>query len=111
MKRLRAPMLAWALLAAAAAAPAGTGRPEPTVPRCQAETTGRLVGGIAGALIGRNLGDDGASRAIGTVGGAVIGSVIGGEIGRRIDADDPACRLPRPPPERGRTGASAHGFN
>ena len=44
-------------------------------------TTGMLVGGAAGALIGRSL-DRGGSRATGTIVGAAAGALLGREIER-----------------------------
>jgi hypothetical protein len=44
-------------------------------------TTGLLVGGAAGALIGREL-DGGRSRATGTILGAAAGALVGREIDR-----------------------------
>jgi len=44
-------------------------------------TTGLLVGGAAGALIGRSL-DHGRSRATGTILGAAAGALVGREIDR-----------------------------
>jgi outer membrane lipoprotein SlyB len=44
-------------------------------------TTGLIVGGAAGALIGREL-DGGRSRATGTILGAAAGALIGREVQR-----------------------------
>jgi outer membrane lipoprotein SlyB len=44
-------------------------------------TTGLIVGGAAGALIGREL-DGGRSRATGTILGAAAGALIGREVAR-----------------------------
>lgn len=102
--------LAIATLAGGMLAAQAHPRDEPGPPaRCQAETAGRVIGGIAGALIGRELGDDRAGRTIGTVGGAFIGSVIGGELGRRVDADDPSCSAAPAPGPRGRSAGPRSG--
>jgi surface antigen len=58
--------------------------------QCNSDAVGRVLGGIAGAVIGNQVGK-GSGRAVATVGGAVAGVLIGGEIGRRIDADNQAC--------------------
>jgi len=42
-------------------------------------TTGLVVGGAAGALIGREL-DGGRSRATGTILGAAVGALVGREV-------------------------------
>lgn len=70
--------------------PAPPSRPSQPAARCQSEAVGRILGGIAGAVIGSQLGKDGA-RTVATIGGAVAGVLIGGEIGRRIDAGNQAC--------------------
>ncbi len=44
-------------------------------------TTGLVVGGAAGALIGREL-DGGRSRATGTILGAAVGALVGREVQR-----------------------------
>lgn len=44
-------------------------------------TTGLIVGGAAGALIGREL-DRGRDRTVGTVLGAAVGAIIGREVQR-----------------------------
>lgn len=41
---------------------------------------GALIGGVVGAVVGRQFGDAGAARAAGTALGAVGGAVIGNEI-------------------------------
>jgi hypothetical protein len=48
--------------------------------RCSG-TTGTIVGGAAGALIGRAL-DGGRSRTTGTIGGGVVGALLGREVGK-----------------------------
>lgn len=44
-------------------------------------TTGLVVGGVAGALVGRTI-DTRGDRTLGTVGGAVAGALVGREIDR-----------------------------
>jgi len=61
-----------------------------SVSHCNSDTVGQVLGGIAGAAIGNQVGG-GSGRAVATVGGAVVGVLIGGEIGRRIDARNQAC--------------------
>lgn len=60
------------------------------VNRCNSDTVGRVLGGIAGAVLGNQVGG-GSGRTLATVGGAVAGVLIGGEVGRRIDAGNQAC--------------------
>lgn len=48
---------------------------------------GTVLGGIAGAVIGSNVDDDG-NRAEGTVLGAILGGVVGNQIGRSTAACD-----------------------
>ena len=52
-------------------------------------TTGLIVGGAAGALIGREL-DGGRNRTMGTVLGAAVGALIGREVQRGMS--DRRCR-------------------
>lgn len=44
-------------------------------------TTGLIVGGVGGALIGRTI-DTGGDRTLGTLGGAALGALAGREIER-----------------------------
>ncbi|MGH6617803.1 glycine zipper 2TM domain-containing protein [Sphingomonas sp.] len=44
-------------------------------------TTGLIVGGVAGALVGRTI-DTRGDRTVGTLGGAVAGGLLGREIDR-----------------------------
>lgn len=44
-------------------------------------TTGLIVGGVGGALVGRTI-DTGGDRTLGTLGGAAIGALAGREIER-----------------------------
>jgi len=53
--------------------------------RCGNGTTGAIVGGAAGALIGRDIARDGyRRRGDGTV-GAILGGAVGALVGREID--------------------------
>lgn len=66
--------------------------PVPPLPPsgCRGETVGRVVGGLLGAAIARQIaGDD--RRTLGTVGGALAGVWIGGTVGRQMDAGQPGC--------------------
>jgi surface antigen len=65
--------------------------PSGDVRRCDSEAVGRVLGGIAGAVIGNQIGKDSSNRGAATVGGAIVGVLIGGEIGRGIDRDNQAC--------------------
>ena len=46
-------------------------------------TTGLIVGGVAGALVGRTI-DTGGDRTIGTLGGAALGALAGREVDRSV---------------------------
>ncbi len=48
--------------------------------RCSG-TTGTIIGGAGGALIGRAI-DGGRNRTAGTIGGAVVGALLGREVGK-----------------------------
>lgn len=55
--------------------------------RCGEGTTGAIVGGAAGALVGREIARDGRryrNRGSGTV-GAIVGGAVGALVGREID--------------------------
>ena len=72
-----------------------TGRePQPVLNQgavyCNSESVGRVIGGVAGAVIGNQVGR-GDGRILATVGGAVAGVLIGGNIGRQIDVNNQAC--------------------
>lgn len=56
--------------------------------RCRREngTVGLLIGGAAGALVGREI-DGGRDRTVGTVVGAAAGALLG----REIDRSDSRC--------------------
>ncbi|GGB92427.1 hypothetical protein GCM10011494_08490 [Novosphingobium endophyticum] len=55
--------------------------------RKQNGTTGLLIGGAAGALLGREI-DGGHDRTAGTL----IGGVVGALLGREVDRGDNRCR-------------------
>ena len=61
--------------------PTWRGRDGRTYCRRSNGTTGLLVGGAAGALIGREL-DGGRSRTTGTILGAAAGALVGREVQR-----------------------------
>ena len=44
-------------------------------------TTGLIVGGVAGVLVGRSI-DTGGDRTLGTLGGAALGALAGREVER-----------------------------
>ncbi|RHW19046.1 glycine zipper 2TM domain-containing protein [Sphingomonas gilva] len=46
-------------------------------------TTGLIVGGVAGALIGRTI-DTRGDRTLGTLGGAAAGALLGREVDREV---------------------------
>jgi surface antigen len=60
------------------------------VRQCNSETFGQVIGGVAGAVLGNQIGR-GNGRAVATVGGAVAGVLVGGQVGRRMDASNQAC--------------------
>lgn len=66
-------------------------RPPGRVYECRSEAVGRVLGGIAGAVIGSEIGRGSDARPATTIGGAILGVLIGGEIGRQMDADNQAC--------------------
>lgn len=49
-------------------------------------TTGLIVGGVGGALVGRTI-DTGGDRTIGTLGGAALGALAGRAIDRSSTAN------------------------
>ncbi|MEX2009229.1 MAG: RT0821/Lpp0805 family surface protein [Dongiaceae bacterium] len=51
------------------------------------ETGGAVLGGVAGGLLGSQIGH-GTGQLIATAGGAVLGAWIGSEIGRSMDETD-----------------------
>jgi surface antigen len=59
--------------------------------QCESEAVGRVLGGIAGAVIGSQIGKGSDARPVATIGGAILGVLIGGEIGRQMDAGNQAC--------------------
>lgn len=46
-------------------------------------TTGLIIGGAAGALIGREI-DGGRDRTLGTIAGAAVGALVGRELDRKV---------------------------
>ena len=54
-------------------------------------TTGLIVGGIGGALVGRTI-DTRGDRTLGTVGGAVGGALLGREIDKSTSNNKRRCR-------------------
>ena len=46
-------------------------------------TTGLIVGGVGGALVGRTI-DTGGDRTIGTLGGAALGALAGRAVDREV---------------------------
>jgi uncharacterized protein YcfJ len=54
-------------------------------------TTGLVVGGVAGALLGRTI-DTGGDRTIGTLGGAAAGALAGRAIDRGSSSSSRRCR-------------------
>lgn len=54
------------------------------------QDVGTVVGGIAGGLIGSNLGH-GPDRTIATIGGAVIGGLVGNQVGNSVDRTERYC--------------------
>ncbi len=48
-------------------------------------TTGLVVGGVAGALLGRTI-DTRGDRTVGTLGGAAVGALAGREVERRTSS-------------------------
>lgn len=49
---------------------------------------GTVLGGVAGAVIGAELGGHGDSRDIGLAAGAIIGAAVGSDIGKSLDRQD-----------------------
>ena len=54
-------------------------------------TTGLLVGGAAGALVGRQI-DSHGSRTTGTVLGAAVGALLGRHVQRNVISSRKRCR-------------------
>jgi hypothetical protein len=75
--------------------PGGGSLPVPAS-SCRGENVGRVVGGLLGAAIGREMAG-GDHRTLGTLGGALAGVWLGGSIGRQVDAGQPGCASPRSP--------------
>jgi len=76
-----APMVAQARSSSAYQGPTWQGRDGRTYCRRSNGTTGLVVGGAGGALVGRAL-DGGRSRATGTILGAAVGALVGREVQR-----------------------------
>ncbi len=76
-------------LAAAGLAAGCATRPAPAErePVIGDEEAGQILGGVAGAAAGSQIGE-GSGQTIATVAGALIGSVIGERLGARADRDD-----------------------
>lgn len=58
--------------------------------RCDRAQIGAVLGGVAGAAVGSEVGK-GDNRVVAVVVGTVIGAAIGSEIGRRMDRTDRYC--------------------
>lgn len=58
--------------------------------RCDRAQIGAVLGGVAGAAVGSEVGK-GDNRVVAVVVGTVIGAAIGSEIGRRMDKTDRYC--------------------
>lgn len=58
--------------------------------RCDRAEIGAVLGGVAGAAVGSEVGK-GDNRVVAVVVGTVIGAAIGSEIGRRMDKTDRYC--------------------
>lgn len=56
--------------------------------RCHRMEIGAALGGVAGAVLGSQIGD---GRTAATIGGAIAGLLVGGAVGRSMDAQDQAC--------------------
>lgn len=54
-------------------------------------TTGLIVGGVGGALLGRTI-DTRGDRTVGTLGGAALGALAGREIDRSNSNNKRRCR-------------------
>ena len=54
-------------------------------------TTGLVVGGVAGALLGRTI-DTRGDRTLGTLGGAAVGALAGREVERSTSRNRGRCR-------------------
>ena len=54
-------------------------------------TTGLIVGGVGGALLGRTI-DTRGDRTVGTLGGAALGALAGREIDRTNSNNKRRCR-------------------
>ena len=54
-------------------------------------TTGAIVGGVGGALLGRTV-DTRGDRTVGTLGGAALGALAGREVERSTSTRNRRCR-------------------
>ena len=54
-------------------------------------TTGVIVGGVGGALLGRTI-DTRGDRTLGTLGGAVAGGLLGREVDKSTSNNNRRCR-------------------
>lgn len=61
-----------------------------TTGRCNREEIGAVLGGVAGAVIGREAADR-DDRVVGTIVGAALGALVGAKVGRELDERDRAC--------------------
>lgn len=58
--------------------------------RCNRDEIGAVIGGVTGAVIGRQIADR-DDRVVGMVVGGVLGAIVGHAIGDRMDERDRAC--------------------
>jgi len=58
--------------------------------RCNRDAIGAVLGGVAGAAVGSQIGD-GNGRTVAIIVGAAVGALIGSRIGRSLDDGDRAC--------------------
>ena len=56
-------------------------------------TTGAVVGGVAGAVVGRQMADSSRGKNVGTVVGAVAGALIGNQIAKENSKDAARFRV------------------
>lgn len=68
-------------------------RPTARAPEPERSLIGPIVGGIAGAILGKQIGQ-GHGNVLATAGGAIAGTVIGDQVGNRQSAAPPP-----PPPQ------------
>jgi surface antigen len=58
--------------------------------RCNRDAIGAVLGGLAGAAVGSQIGD-GSGRTVAIIAGTALGALIGSRIGRSLDDKDRAC--------------------